>query len=81
MKFTILVDPSLIIINYNLSLSDLYLGVEQKVLKRNNAISLYDLFGHALAQNTLRRGHEFLQFYCQHSMPAWCAQVEKKIYG
>ena len=62
MKFTILVDPSLIIINYNLSSSDLYLGVEQKVLKRNNAISLYDLFGHALAQNTLRRGHEFYNF-------------------
>ena len=45
MKFTIPADPSLVIINHTLSLSDLCLGVKKKIFKRNNAFSLNDLYG------------------------------------
>ena len=31
---------------YILSLSDLYRGVEKKIFQRNNACSLYDIYGH-----------------------------------
>ena len=34
--------------NYTLSLSDLHLSVDRKIIKKNNAFSLYDLNGHAL---------------------------------
>ena len=36
--------------NYNLSLADLCLGVEKKIFNGNNAFTVYDLYGHALAQ-------------------------------
>ena len=31
-------------------------------LKKNNAFTLYDLYGHALAQEPLPRGHEIYNF-------------------
>ena len=46
MKFTILVDPSLVIINiYFFWLINAWERIE-KGFERNNAISLYDLYGH-----------------------------------
>ena len=43
--------------NYNtLCLFDLCLIVEKKIIKENNAVSLYDLYGHALAQEPLPQG-------------------------
>ena len=34
----------------------------EKDFKRNNAISQYDLYGHALAKNPCPRGHEINNF-------------------
>ena len=56
--------------------------------KRNNACSLYDLNGHALAQEPLPRGHEinnscrpFLgHYYCILRLPDPSPEVEKKIF-
>ena len=57
MKFTILVDPSLVIITtYLVCMIFMYLGVEKKIFKRNNAFSLFDLCDHALAQKPLSPG-------------------------
>ena len=39
-----------------LTLSDLCLGVEEKVLKKKDAFSLYTLYGHVLAQGPLYQG-------------------------
>ena len=56
MKFTILVHPSLVI-DYTLSLFDIYMpGSREEDCLRNNEVSLYDLYGHALAQEPLPRG-------------------------
>ena len=38
---------------YILSLSDLCMGGKKKIFKRHNAFSLYDLYGHTLAQEPL----------------------------
>ena len=34
----------------------------EEYFKRNNAISVYDLYGHALAMNPCPRGHEIYNF-------------------
>ena len=41
---------------YILSLSDLCLGVEKKIFKKNYAFSPYDLYGHTLAQEPMAQG-------------------------
>ena len=57
MKVTILVDPSLvIIIKYLVCL--IYAWEYRRRFLRNNAFSLYDLYGHALYQNPSLGGHE-----------------------
>ena len=52
-KFKILVDPSLVHHHYTLNLFDPSPGVEKKIFKENNVFSLYDLYGHTLAQEPL----------------------------
>ena len=42
--------------NYILTLSVLCMGEEEKIFKKNYAISLYDLYGHAPAKGPLPRG-------------------------
>ena len=51
------------------------MGVE-KVLKRINAFSLYDLCGRALAQEPLNRGYKIYNFVD----PEPCPGLEKKIF-
>ena len=41
---------------YTLSLSDLCLGVEKKIFKRNNVFSPYNLYGHTLAKEPRPQG-------------------------
>ena len=48
--------------HYMLLLSGLFRGV-QKNLKKNNVFSLFDLFGHILAQESLSKGPQNLQFW------------------
>ena len=63
MKFTISVDPSLVIITlYLVCLMELCLEVEKKIFKRNNAVSLYNLYGHAPAYEPLFQGSWNFQF-------------------
>ena len=45
-----------------LSLSELCLEVEKKIFIRNNAVSLYNLYGHALAYGALFQGSWNFQF-------------------
>ena len=57
MKFTILVDPSSVIITiYLVCLIYGMPGSRAEDFKRNNAFSLNDLYGHAPAQEPLPRG-------------------------
>ena len=87
LKFAILVDPSLVITIIYLVCLIYSVGVEKKILKKNNAFSLYDLYGHALAQEPLPRGHEIYNFgrpfLCHYnyilSLSDLCLGVEKKI--
>ena len=44
------------------SLSELCLEVEKKIFKRNNAVSLYNMYGHALAYEPLFQGSWNFQF-------------------
>ena len=56
--------------------------------KRNNVISLYDLYGHAVAKNSCPKGQEIYNFgrpfHCHHSyilsLSDLCLGVEKKIF-
>ena len=50
MKFTILVDPKFL--GHHTCILTLYVQCleEEKIFKRNNEFSLYNLHGHALAQ-------------------------------
>ena len=62
--------------------------IEKKIFKRNNAFSLYDLYGHALAQEPCPRGHEIYNFggpfrghhYYILGLSNLCLGVEKKIF-
>ena len=81
MKFTIVVDPSLVIITtlHIFSLSD---------FQRNNAFSLFDLYGKIWKNNPCPEGHEFYSFgrpflghqYYIFSLSDLCSRVEKKLF-
>ena len=85
MKFTILVDPSLVVISIYISLSETCLSVEKKK-RRNFLCSLYD---HTPAQQRLPRGNEIsnicrLSFgypYCILSFSDPCFGVEEIFKG
>ena len=70
---------------YILRLSDQCPEVKKK--RRNNAFSMYNLYGHARAQTLLHRGHEIYNFvitfldhhYNKRSFSYLCPGVEKKI--
>ena len=47
---------------YTLSEFDICLSEEKKILKEKNEFLLYDLFGHALAQESLLWDHEIYNF-------------------
>ena len=74
---------------YIFSLFAFFPGVKKKILKRNNAFSLYDLVGsHPVRGTPAPRGHEIYNF-CRgfhvhynyiFSLSALCSWVEKKIY-
>ena len=63
-------------------------GSREEDFKKNNAFSLYDLYGHALAQEPCPGGHEIYNFgrpfLCHHnyilSLSDLCLGVEKKIF-
>ena len=63
-------------------------GSREEDFQRNNAFSLYDLYGHALAQEPCPRGHEIYNFggpfrghhYYILSLSNLCLGVEKKIF-
>ena len=62
MKFIIFADPSLVIITL-FSLFDLCLRIEEKMFQNtNNAFSVYNLYDHIQAQESLHRGSRNLQF-------------------
>ena len=64
MKFTILVDPTLVIVHYfTLRLSDLCLGVEKKMFKEMMHFHYMSLYGNTLAQEPLPWGSWNLQFW------------------
>ena len=83
MKFTILVDPSYVIITTHLiCLIDAWEYI------RNNAFSLHDLFGHAQAHESLPWGHKNYNFggpflghhYYALSLSDLCLGAEKMIF-
>ena len=61
MKFTILVDPSFVIINI-LSLSDLCLGVEKKIFKEIMHFHYMTYMATPLHKNPCPGGHEIYNF-------------------
>ena len=71
---------------YILGLSDLCLGEEKKIYKKNNAFSLYDIWPHP-STRTLARGREIYNFgrpFLDHNyyilgLSDLCLGVEKKI--
>ena len=63
MKFSILVDSSLVGHHYHiLNLCDVYLGVEKIVFFKEIMRFHYMTYGHTLAQEPLPRGHEIYYF-------------------
>ena len=63
-KFTILAQPFLVIITIYKFVWTMSGRVEKKIIYRNNAFSLYDLYGHTLAQEPLPRGSWILVDPC-----------------
>ena len=63
-------------------------GSREEDFKKNNAFSLYDLYGHALAQEPLPGGHEIYNFgrpfhghhYYILGLSDLCLEVEEKIF-
>ena len=63
-------------------------GSREEDFKRNNAFSLYDLYGHALAQEPLPWGHEIYNFckpFLRHhyyipSLSLPCPRVERNVF-
>ena len=78
---TLIVDPSLVIITT-------YFVSRSMPWSRNNAVSLYDLYGHTLAQEPLPRGYDIYNFgrpflgyhYYILSLFDLCLRIEKKIF-
>ena len=54
-------------------------GSKEEDFERNNAFSLYDLYGHALAQVPLPRGHEIYN-YGRPGLFDLCLRVEKTVF-
>ena len=63
MKFTTLIEPSLVIINMHFICLRHALQNREEFLKRNNVFVLYNFYGLALAQESLPRGQEIYDFY------------------
>ena len=86
MKFIIWVDPSLVIIT--IYLVCLIHAWEYRRFLRNNAFSLYDLYGHTIAKNPCPGGHEIYNlgrpfhghYYYTLSLSETCPWAEKKIF-
>ena len=63
-------------------------GSRKEDFQRNNAVLLYDLYGHSLAQEPLPRGHEIYNFgrpflghhYYILGLSDLCLGVEKNIF-
>ena len=80
MKFTILVDPSLVIITIkSTKLSDLLQGVETKIFKELLNFH-YDLYDQAFTQQKFfEEKHEFYTFYQNVPFPYKCHIPKVKI--